>query len=299
MPSIGHSVQGTPSRDRERHPFPQSAHPSPGPSSHQTTSSSTSNSYTHLSLSSSPSPPIQASSQATTVEALLKKHVAAPDPKSAALEHVVNDRNVLAAQNTQLWKLVEKQRTGYNKILKELERIRGERDVYKNRLNTLNGSQNNNSQVNPKDNNYHRRASNSTTTSSSSQLPPATITTPTATASFPSPQPPPQPQILGTDRPQSLSSDSRVSLPEEARQYIANMTESPIPSPQVDGSFPKSKLSASVFPPPPSGRNSEFLDMDDDDDDDGEEDEDEDESEDDNATNEDPGGKVSLPLLCV
>jgi len=48
---------------------------------------------------------------------------------SAALEHAVNDRNVLTAQNTQLWKLVEKQRTGYNQILKELERIRGERDV--------------------------------------------------------------------------------------------------------------------------------------------------------------------------
>ena len=133
----GQPVQGTPSRDRDRHPFPQSAQPSPAPSSRQITSSAP-----HLPLSSSPSPSVQASPQTTTVEALLKQHVAASDPMSAALEHAVNERNVLTAQNAQLWKLVEKQRTGYNQILKELERIRGERDVYKNRLITLNGGQN-------------------------------------------------------------------------------------------------------------------------------------------------------------
>jgi len=138
----GQPVQGTPSRDRNRHPFPQSAQPSPAPSSRQITSSSASNSYTHLPLSSSPSPSVQVSPQITTVESLLKQHVAAPDPMSAALEHAVNERNVLTAQNTQLWKLIDKQRTGYNQILKELERIRGERDVYKNRLITLNGGQN-------------------------------------------------------------------------------------------------------------------------------------------------------------
>lgn len=138
MAASSQAVQETPSRDRDRHPFPQSAQPSPAPSSRQLTSSSTS---THLSLSSSPSPSAQASSQPTTVEALLKEHVAAPDPMSAALEHAVNDRNVLTAQNSQLWKLVAKQRTGYNQILKELERIRGERDVYKNRLIALNGGQ--------------------------------------------------------------------------------------------------------------------------------------------------------------
>lgn len=139
MAAISGSVQATPSRDRDRHPFPKSAYPSPVPSSRQIPSSSASNSYTHLSLSSSPAPSVQASPQPTTVEALLKDHVAAQDPTYAALEHAVNDRNVLTAQNTQLWKLVEKQRTGYNQILKELDRIRGERDVYKKRLITLNG----------------------------------------------------------------------------------------------------------------------------------------------------------------
>jgi RalA-binding protein 1 len=55
------------------------------------------------------------------------------------LEQVVTDRNVLSGQNTQLWKLIEKQRTGYNQILKELERIRSERDSYKAKLGALNG----------------------------------------------------------------------------------------------------------------------------------------------------------------
>lgn len=238
--------QGTPSRDRDRLPFPKSSLPSPAPSSRQTTSSSTS---TNLSLSSS-SPTL------SSVEALLKDHAAAPDPTSAALETAVNDRNVLAAQNTQLWKLVEKQRTGYNQILKELERIRGERDVYKNRLITLNGGQSATS-----DKRYR------TTTTKS--IPPPPI------------KPPPQPQKLSVtaeDRPQLLSRDSRISLPEEAKHYIANMSDSPVlPS-------SKSKLSASVFPPL-SGRESEFLEMDD---------EDNEQSEGDNASTEEPGANCIL-----
>ena len=72
-----------------------------------------------------------------SVDALLKQHVAAPDPRTTALEQAVNDRNVLSAQNAQLWKLIEKQRAGYNQILKELERIRGERDGYRTKLVAL------------------------------------------------------------------------------------------------------------------------------------------------------------------
>ena len=96
------------------------------------------------------------------------------------------------------------------------------------------------------------------------------------------------PAAMAQDRSQFLSRDSRISLPEEARHYIAHMTDSPMPSPRTDTFSPKSKLSASVLSPPPnmtngSGRESEFLDME-------EEDEDEDEeSEDDGAATEDPG----------
>jgi RalA-binding protein 1 len=127
------SVQATPTRDRDRHPFPASAHPSPAPSLRQTSASA---SFTNLPSTATSS--TQVSPQSTTVEALLKQHASSPDPKAAALDQAVADRNVLSGQNTQLWKLIEKQRAGYNQILKELERIRGERDSYKNKLVALN-----------------------------------------------------------------------------------------------------------------------------------------------------------------
>ncbi|RDX39529.1 hypothetical protein OH76DRAFT_1327868, partial [Lentinus brumalis] len=69
-----------------------------------------------------------------TVDGLLAVHEGTPNPMLAALESAVSERNNLSSQNTQLWKLVEKQRSGYNHIMKELERLRGERDLYRSRL---------------------------------------------------------------------------------------------------------------------------------------------------------------------
>ncbi|KAK7435955.1 Rho GTPase activating protein [Stygiomarasmius scandens] len=69
-----------------------------------------------------------------SLDSLLFSHSTAPDPKLAALEQALSERNVLSSQNSQLWKLVEKQRAGYNQIMKELERVRNERDTYKARL---------------------------------------------------------------------------------------------------------------------------------------------------------------------
>ncbi|KDQ61611.1 hypothetical protein JAAARDRAFT_31077 [Jaapia argillacea MUCL 33604] len=83
--------------------------------------------------SSSPTPP----AAPITLEAALAAHAAAPSPSMAALEQMVSERNVLSSQNTQLWKLIEKQRSGYNQVLKELERVRMERDTFKSRLQTL------------------------------------------------------------------------------------------------------------------------------------------------------------------
>jgi RalA-binding protein 1 len=60
----------------------------------------------------------------------------------AALESAVSDRNGLAGQNAQLWKLIEKQRAGYSQMLKEIERVRGERDAYRHRLHVLGESTN-------------------------------------------------------------------------------------------------------------------------------------------------------------
>jgi len=136
------SVQSTPMKDRDRHPFPQSSQPSPAPSLRQTSSSSSAGaSFTNLPSSASPSS-VQATPQTLTVEGLLKQHASSPDPKVSALDQAVGDRNVLSAQNAQLWKLIEKQRAGYNQILKELERIRGERDTYKSKLAAIGGVQN-------------------------------------------------------------------------------------------------------------------------------------------------------------
>lgn len=69
-----------------------------------------------------------------SLAALLATHASAPNPHAAALDQALNERNQLSAQNTQLWKLIEKQRTAYNQVLKDLDRVRGERDALKGKL---------------------------------------------------------------------------------------------------------------------------------------------------------------------
>lgn len=122
-------ASATPTREKDKAQNMLNTHGSPAPQ-RSFTSPSPSQSSLHAS----------SSSQAITVNALLKLHDAAPDPKAAALDQAVNERNILSAQNTQLWKLIEKQRSGYNQILKELERIRAERDSYKKQVLALGGS---------------------------------------------------------------------------------------------------------------------------------------------------------------
>lgn len=129
------AVNGTPTRDRL--PFPPTAQTSPAPVQRSTTQSSSINPST----SSTGQSPVATSSTITT-EALLRTHASSPDQKLAALEQAVSERNVLSSQNAQLWKLIEKQRTGYTQILKELERVRSERDNYKVKLGVLSGGQN-------------------------------------------------------------------------------------------------------------------------------------------------------------
>ncbi|KAG2011475.1 signal transducer [Coprinopsis cinerea AmutBmut pab1-1] len=137
------SIYSTPSRttrDRDKFQFPESSNPSPGPLKHSASSTSTSSSSTHLQTTSTSATSLAAPAAIVTVESLLKHHASSSDPKSAALETVVAERNSLSAQNAQLWKLIEKQRAGYSQILKELDRIRGERDGYKSKLAALTGT---------------------------------------------------------------------------------------------------------------------------------------------------------------
>ncbi|GJE91091.1 RhoGAP-domain-containing protein [Phanerochaete sordida] len=117
------STQGTPMRDRNP-PSREHTGGSPAPRSghHSTHSASTANGP---------------SMAPTTVAAVLAMHAGGANPPMAALESAVADRNVLTGQNAQLWKLIEKQRAGYTQIMKELERVRGERELYRSRLQHL------------------------------------------------------------------------------------------------------------------------------------------------------------------
>ena len=91
-----------------------------------------------------PSPPLLPLS----ADVLLKVHSATHDSNLGALEQAISNRNnALPSQNSQLWKIrekqkaiIEKQRAEYTHILKELERVRGERDTYEAMLRIRNPS---------------------------------------------------------------------------------------------------------------------------------------------------------------
>ncbi|KAI6161727.1 hypothetical protein EDD17DRAFT_657630 [Pisolithus thermaeus] len=125
MSSFSHS---TPTR--ERHSSSQSS--SSPMSIRPQTSSSTSSIPSAASLVSST--PTNPTTQPIALDALLAQHADASNPTLAALEQALSERNVFSSQNTQLWKLIEKQRTGYNQVHRDLERLRVERDAYKSRL---------------------------------------------------------------------------------------------------------------------------------------------------------------------
>ncbi|KAG6819972.1 hypothetical protein H0H93_006875 [Arthromyces matolae] len=134
------SVHATSSRS-ERLPFPQTSHSSAAYAPHRHPAISGSASSSHSSSFSTSQTPATSTSASNkdrplTSAYLLKVNADAHDPKLAALEQAVTDRNALSSQNAQLWKLIEKQRAGYNQILKELERIRGERDALKAHINS-------------------------------------------------------------------------------------------------------------------------------------------------------------------
>ncbi|KAF7317921.1 hypothetical protein MKEN_00880200 [Mycena kentingensis (nom. inval.)] len=377
-------MSSTPSR-----PMPSSASAASSPAHSRTLTSSSASSF----------PPTNTSAPATiTPDSLLTAHASDQDPKLAALEHAVSERNTLSSQNAQLWKLIEKQRSGYNQILKELERVRSERDGYKAKLtaviggtprsrkDTLNGDRENvdldshTPRAHQDISSYPSFQSNSTAAPSkqpksslapllvppraeSLPIPASAIGSATAEnapfshaakytgapSTAPAPHTPPHPHrhsplvsppqtavytpqtapagfsqppsslsrghvptssastitpeiqptlqiiappvsesspvstspqqgsnsmlaALNDSRSQPLSRDSRISLPDEARHYIANMGESPAPSPKVDAFAPRALPSAPSTASAPS--KSEFLDLEDAEDDEDDEDDD-------------------------
>lgn len=127
MPTVAmnsSSAQSTPNRDRT-HPY-RSDMSSSSPSTLRVAQPSTSSSNT-----------AGPSATPLTVQGLLSTYASATDPRLSALEYAVSERNILSSQNAQLWKLIERQRTGYAQLVKEVERVRGEREVYRTKLQSL------------------------------------------------------------------------------------------------------------------------------------------------------------------
>ena len=78
----------------------------------------------------------QSNSQISTLSLDSVLSAANGDPM-VALETLLTERNNLHQQNAQLWKLMEKSRAGYANSLKDLDRIRSERDKALAKLDTL------------------------------------------------------------------------------------------------------------------------------------------------------------------
>ncbi|KAH7890731.1 hypothetical protein F5I97DRAFT_1974384 [Phlebopus sp. FC_14] len=244
---VGPLVNGTPSR--ERHSSSQST------SSPMSMRPPASSSTTSLSASTNPT------TQPITLEALLAQHATAPNPTLAALDQALSERNVFSTQNTQLWKLIEKQRTGYSQVLKELERIRTERDAYKGRLQaaglsvelakkdkekakalrtsasntaistaSLNGSSDLRSTM-------KRHQSENSGISSSAFLP--YVTSPVTHPAHPASLTPHTPSTLSStlspiiEDPAQVNRESKVKPSDDINPHIDNMSEDPMTNPGI------------------------------------------------------------------
>ncbi|VDB84971.1 unnamed protein product [Peniophora sp. CBMAI 1063] len=228
---------------------------SPGPSPRPSTSSA--------SLSTAAREPISSAG-------LLQTHNGNTD---AALEAAVNERNSLSAENRQLWRLLEKSRGAYGDAIKNLERVRGERDAYKSRLQHLGENTDAVARAFRERERKMRKEGDKPAASSSMDsngtgkltpewgmpraiaAPPRSSSVPMTAASTSSHGPAISISTQGQaqqgpgsggsplsahESPQSLRPnthqlrhESRIELPAEAREYIQSMTESPLPSPRA------------------------------------------------------------------
>lgn len=70
-----------------------------------------------------------------TIDDALGVHAEAPDPMRAALEAILAERNSLSAQNSQLWNHLKRQRANYASAVKDVVRLRSERDALRAKVN--------------------------------------------------------------------------------------------------------------------------------------------------------------------
>ncbi|KAI5121517.1 hypothetical protein M0805_006554 [Coniferiporia weirii] len=112
-------------------------------------------------------------SPAMTVEQALAAHASFEDPTRAALEAILQERNVLSAQNAQLWNHLKKQRSNYHAAAADVKRIRLERDTLKIKLakfeHTDDGHHHDDRKIHPSTSATHMPASSVNGTSRDSQ----------------------------------------------------------------------------------------------------------------------------------
>ncbi|KLO17933.1 RhoGAP-domain-containing protein [Schizopora paradoxa] len=70
-----------------------------------------------------------------TLDDALNAHADASDPMRATLEAILAERNSLSAQNSQLWNHLKRQRANYASAVKDVVRLRSERDALRAKVN--------------------------------------------------------------------------------------------------------------------------------------------------------------------
>ncbi|EJD48002.1 RhoGAP-domain-containing protein [Auricularia subglabra TFB-10046 SS5] len=226
-----HSLDETPARQHTPARPPPSRSPSGGPLA------STSASQRSMSGSTSGGPSTAASH--LTLEAAL---AGANGSHAAALDTVLAERNMLSSQNAQLWKLIEKQRASYANAMKDLERIRGERDKAIARLDGSRGPR--------------RQHSTPQKSSSASALPSSSRDSPSAESASVHTTPKPAsdpPSTNGAPPAQADSTRSSPNLDDAASVVAYSIAEQPEPEPE--SATPAVKQPPSIittFPTTPS-----------------------------------------------
>ncbi|CAE6458876.1 unnamed protein product [Rhizoctonia solani] len=197
-----------------------------------------------------------------------------PGDMQNALSQLLDERNAVVQQNTQLWRIIEKQKASLASAAKDLERIRAEREKYRRLFEETSGSGSEGRsrtgsknrlpmarhQSDDVDLNGHAEPvsvpdDRDTTLTPASRPPARSESLPTSTASSKlsmtsaTEDPPPPAASSSLEPPTEPTSraakrESRIDFPDQTRQYIANI-QSQNQNPPSDPTAP------THFTPPP------------------------------------------------
>ncbi|CAE6412781.1 unnamed protein product [Rhizoctonia solani] len=241
------------------------------PSASANTSKPSSRSSTQRQVSGGP-----AHSQKTLEQILA--NASPPGDMQNALTQLLDERNAVVQQNTQLWRIIEKQKASLAAATKDLDRIRAEREKYRRLFEETSGSgsegrsktmsksrgpmarhQSDDVDLNSYDEPVFVSDDRDTTLTPSTRPPVRSESLPTSTApsklsmtSAAEPTPPPaassslEPPIEPTSR--AAKRESRIDFPDQTRQYIANMQSQ---NQNQNQDPPSDPASSTYFAPPP------------------------------------------------